>query len=81
MAAPSRRLDCNDACSQSISESARLFPFYRTSKEDKSNGGDSVDESDGFYGFEESEQTGDGILSVSQKLSHEDKRRDGVILI
>ena len=59
-------------------ESAWLFPFYRTSKVDKSNGGDSVDESDGF---EESEQSGDGILSVSQELSHEGKRRDGVILI
>ncbi|KAG2249737.1 hypothetical protein Bca52824_089365 [Brassica carinata] len=73
-----RRLDCNNACSQSISESVQLFPFYWTSKAEKSNGGDGVDESDGF---EESEQTGDGVLSVSQKLPHESKRKDGVILI
>ncbi|KAF2606781.1 hypothetical protein F2Q68_00045613 [Brassica cretica] len=68
---PSLRLDCNATCSQSISELARLFPFYRTSKAEKSNGDDNVDESDGFDGFEESEQTGDRVLLLSQKLPHE----------
>ena len=70
--APSCRLDCNDAGCQAISESALLFPLYRTSrsliKAEQANGGYGVELSDGF---DEGVQSGHKMV----------KKDSGVIII